>query len=123
MTPAQCPRRHFQIDIVVPARRHLESSRTRHRPLRERLPHLATLRGQHGPLARALCVRDQHAQGANFRPKLRSTGAFGGVADRDAAYGAVYDGVDIGHLESEVGGGAEERDAVGGVFDTQGRLR
>ena len=122
LTLVQCPRRCFQIRFAVPTRRYVESSRPRHRPVRQRLPHLATLRGQHGPVARALCARDQHAQGADFRPKCRSTGAFGGVADRDAAYGVVYDGVDVGYIESEVSGGAEERDAVGGIFDTQGGL-
>lgn len=120
LTPTQCPRRHFQIDLTVPARRYLEAPRPRYRPLRQRLPHLATLHRQHGPAACALRARDQHAQGAHFHPKRRSASAFGGVADRDAAHRVIYDGVDIGHFESEIGGRAEERDAVGSVFDTQG---
>ena len=119
LTPIQCPRRRLQIDPAVPARRHLESSHPRHRSLRKRLPHLATLHRQYGPLACALYARNQHAQGANFRPKRRSASAFGGVTDRNAAHGVVHDGVDVGHFESEIGGGAKERDAVGGVFDTQ----
>ena len=50
------------------------------------------------------------------RPKRRSAGVFGGIADRNATYGGVHDSLDVGRLEFEISRRTEERDAVGGVY-------
>ena len=55
-------------------------------------------------------------------PKHRSTGVFGGIADRNATYGGVHDSLDIGRFESKISRRTEEHDAVGGVSDTQGEF-
>ena len=71
---------------------------------------MATPRGQYGSLARAFCARDQHADGPDLRPKRPSAGVFGGIADRDTAYGGVHDSLDVGRFESEISRRTEEHE-------------